>query len=125
MKVKIIILIAFLAISGQATTATADLSLEKYLLFKDDKMKKDLLIAYVIGMGEAIKYTHAMMDSYAVKAGKRSVPLFCSPGKITIRNEDYFTMLNREIKTNRNEYANDAPIALILVSGFKNTFPCK
>jgi hypothetical protein len=50
-------------------------------------------------------------------------PLFCLPPKLALTTEQADDILRREAK--KNVPADDMPIAIVLLAGLRETFPCE
>ena len=74
---------------------------------------------YVLGLGEGMEWANATVGS---------MKIYCQPGKLVMRMENYMQILDRKIESmsssgNRAEIDGD-DIGMVLLLGLQETFPC-
>lgn len=77
---------------------------------------------YVEGLGKGFVYANVVMKI------ETNQSLFCIPEKLVLERENFIRILDDEIKRYEVvsfDEAQKSPIEINLLSGLKNTFPCK
>jgi hypothetical protein len=116
--------IIFLLAVG-ATGANAQMSVKDYqeIIATKDSDAIHLVTSYIKGIGDGFVF-------YGVRAedSVNQKPLFCQPGKLPLRTENFVDIIDNEIKRSATlmpkEKLDKIPLATILLSGLQETFPC-
>jgi hypothetical protein len=93
------------------------LSLKGYRNQKTNQEAMQLTELYLKGIGEGLQLANSELE-----AVRRQQPLFCPPPQLSLRSSNFVDILEQEIK--RQAWRDDTPLALILLRGLQNTFPC-
>ena len=96
-------------------SASAQFLVRNYAKFRSNEYFK----AYVFGVGEG--YMHANM----LMSMKEAPTLYCQPEKLALSQDDYLRILDRVIKDQSQSLPPNTEIAMALLVGLSDTFPCQ
>jgi hypothetical protein len=74
---------------------------------------------YIGGVGSGFSWANAWL-----KETRNQPPLYCVPAKLALSRENYLDILDRQVREHGDRRA-DTPVALMLLDGLVETFPCK
>lgn len=114
-KIKIVSsLILFVLLS----TSASALSVKEYREFRElEGIDRDRLRAYINGVGVGLSWSNTILKH------KGQSKLFCEPSQMVINVDNYFAIIDQELKTGR--YEGGKHIELVLYNGLEKTFPCQ
>jgi len=106
-----------LIISLYASPSFSEFTVKTYKAYKNDNDMR----FYIMGLGKGFIYA----DAYTTM--KYGEGVFCPPSNLVLESENFFRILDDEIKRTEAidfKEIQSANIEMLLGSGLKNTFPC-
>ncbi len=108
--------------------AFAGLSVDSYLKAREGKNKEinKFIDENIMGIGTGIFWSNVSINS---KPGKNNneKPMFCSPPKMSLTNENYINFLDQEIEDQKNigTLTGKEEIGMMIIMHMRRIFPCE
>ncbi len=122
MRNAVLALLMFFAASSADATPTKKFYLENK--DRSDTMMKERLKLYIDGMGEGISWANNLIKQLY---GKK---LYCQPENLALNADNYLDILDRQLKKEQKRikslgWKDKTVLALFLLDGLQETFPCE
>lgn len=109
-----LMLLSLLTLSFSA--ASAGLTLGQYREWNRDPIKKEMLNAYLAGMGQGVLFSNIYNKTQKIPM------IFCPPNTLQITGDLTNTVLAKFIA--KNNFKSSDEISIILIFALKDAYPC-